>query len=144
MQELRQFLFGSFRLDVTNECLRRGKEEIRLRPKAFTVLRYLVEHPGQLVTKDMLFQTIWPKVYVNEAVLSQNIKEIRKALRDKPKKPHFIETMHRRGYRFIAPVTSSPLLGSSQTSAGSEVSIRPMIREAATIIGSQPLVGRAR
>jgi predicted ATPase len=92
----------------------------------------------------MLFQTIWPKVYVNEAVLSQYIREIRKALRDKPKKPQFIETMHRRGYRFIASVTNSPLPGSSQTSAGGEASIRPMIREAATIIGSQPLVGRAR
>ncbi len=144
MQELRQFLFGSFRLDVTNECLRRGKKEIRLRPKAFTVLSYLVEHSGQLVTKDMLFETIWPKIHVSEAVLSQYIREIRKALRDKPKKPQFIETMHRRGYRFIAPVTSSPLPGSSQMSTGSEASIRPMIREAATIIGSQPLVGRER
>jgi predicted ATPase len=92
----------------------------------------------------MLFQSIWPKVYVSEAVLSQYIREIRKALRDKPKKPQFIETMHRRGYRFVAPVTSRPLPGSSQTSVGSEASIRPMIREAATTIGSQPLVGRER
>lgn len=135
MQETRQFLFGSFCLDVTNECLRQGKEEIRLRPKAFTVLRYLVEHSDQLVTKDMLLQTIWPKVYVTEAVLSEYIREIRKALRDNPKKAQFIRTMHRRGYRFIGPVTGGPRPGSSQTSADSE---------AATTIGSRPLIGRER
>lgn len=85
-----------------------GKSESRLHPKAFAVLRHLVEHPGQLVTKETLLEAVWPKVYVADTVLSVYIAEIRKALGDNPKRPRFIETVHRRGYRFIAPVSTSP------------------------------------
>jgi DNA-binding winged helix-turn-helix (wHTH) protein len=132
MQDERQILFDSFRLDFTNECLWRGKKESRLHPKAFAVLRHLVEHPGQLVTKETLLEAVWPKVYVADTVLSVYIAEIRKALGDNPKRPRFIETVHRRGYRFIAPVSTSP----------EPVSTKPITRRATTTIGSQPLVGR--
>ncbi|MFQ5903431.1 MAG: BREX system ATP-binding domain-containing protein, partial [Candidatus Binatia bacterium] len=132
MQKESQFLFSSFRLDSTNECLWRGKKEIRIHPKAFTLLWYLVERSGQLVTKDILLEVIWPKVYVADTVLSVYISEIRKALGDDPKKPRFIETVHRRGYRFISPVTTRP----------EPVSTEPIVRNATTTIGSHPLVGR--
>src|SRR6516165_8839071 len=98
------FIFGSFRLDVSNASLRGGKQAIALTPKAFNVLRYLVEHAGQLVTKDDLWRAAWPGVTVTDSALAVCLGEIRKALRDARKTPRYIETVHRLGYRFIAPV----------------------------------------
>jgi tetratricopeptide (TPR) repeat protein len=76
--------------------------------------------------------------------LAVYIRKIRKALGDDPRKPEFIETMHRLGYRFVAPITTVAQSGSSQAPADREASMRPIIREAATTIGSRPLVGRKR
>jgi predicted ATPase/DNA-binding winged helix-turn-helix (wHTH) protein len=144
MQEEQQSFFGPFRLDPTNECLWRGNKEIRLHPKAFVLLRYLVDRRGQMVTKESLLETLWPAVNVTEAVLSVYVAEIRKALGEDPKKPTFIETLHRRGYRFIAPVTITHRPGTSQSAAGSEASIKPIILEAATAVGAEPIVGREK
>jgi TolB-like protein/DNA-binding winged helix-turn-helix (wHTH) protein/Tfp pilus assembly protein PilF len=73
-------------------------------PKAYDVLRYLVENPGRLVTPDELLEKLWPETYVNPEVLRKYILDIRKILGDRPDKPVFIETVTKRGYRFIAPV----------------------------------------
>jgi DNA-binding winged helix-turn-helix (wHTH) protein len=101
--------FPPFRLDTANQCLWRGdgvaEERIPLAPKAFDVLRYLVEHPGRLVPHDELLEALWPKTYVQPEVLKSHIAAIRAVLGDDARKPIFIETMSRRGYRFIAPVT---------------------------------------
>src|SRR6266852_4559675 len=101
--------FPPFRLDTVNQCLWRGdglaEERILLAPKAYAVLRYLVEHPGRLVTQDELFEALWPKTYVQPEVLKSHIATIRAVLGDDARKPIFIETLSRRGYRFIAPVT---------------------------------------
>jgi predicted ATPase len=107
MQAEQPFRFNSFRLDTVNACLWRGRQMISLTPKAFAVLRYLVEHAGQLVTKDALLAAIWPEVYVSEGVLTGCIRELRKALGDHPQAPRSIQTVHRRGYRFIAKLQSS-------------------------------------
>ena len=144
MQEAKQLFFGPFRLDPTNECLWRGEKEIRLHPKAFGLLRHLMDHPGQMVTKESLLETIWPAVHVTEAILSVYVAEIRKALGEDPKKPVFIETLHRRGYRFIAPVTIDRTTGMSQSTAASAELIRPIMREAATAIGAEPIIGREK
>lgn len=144
MQEAKRLFFGPFRLDPTNECLWRGEKEIRLHPKAFGLLRYLLDHPGQMVTKESLLETIWPGVHVTEAILSVYVAEIRKALGEDPKKPVFIETLHRRGYRFIAPVTVDRTTGMSHSPAGSEELLRPIMREAATAIGAEPIIGREK
>ena len=77
-----------------------------LTPKAYDVLRYLVEHAGRLVTKQELLDAGWPEVFVGDAALKVCIREIRKALDDEAQKPQYIETAHRRGYRFIATVGS--------------------------------------
>jgi DNA-binding winged helix-turn-helix (wHTH) protein/predicted ATPase len=77
---------------------------VALRPKAFRVLRHLVERPGVLVTKDELLDLVWPGVHVGDAVLKGCVREIRRALGDDPSAPRFIATVHGRGYRFIAPV----------------------------------------
>jgi len=101
------YAFGRFALDPANATLRRGTAVLALTPKAFTVLEYLVAHPGRLVTKDEFMERVWPDVFVGDAVLKVCIAEIRHALGDDPKSPAFIETVHRRGYRFVAPVTTT-------------------------------------
>ncbi|MGH7962030.1 MAG: AAA family ATPase [Candidatus Binatia bacterium] len=101
-------LFPPFRLDPTDERLWRGAQPIVLRHKTLAVLRYLVEHPDQLVTKEELLAAVWPNTVVSKGVLAESIREVRKALGDDPEAPQFVETVHGRGYRFIAPLTISP------------------------------------
>ncbi len=96
--------FGPYRLDEANECLWRGSEVIALRPKAFGVLKCLVERPGQLVTKEHLLDAVWPGTYVGDAVLKDSVRQLREALGDDPKAPRYIETAHRRGYRFVGQI----------------------------------------
>jgi len=101
--------FYSFRLDTVNQCLWRRKdtgddERVRLTPKAFAVLCYLVDRAGRLVMQDELLNALWSDTFVQPEVLKSHILDIRKALGDRPKDPQFIETLPRRGYQFIAPV----------------------------------------
>jgi len=98
-------LFRSFRLDPGNQCLWRGEHRVPLTPKAFDVLRYLVEHPGRLVTQDELLEALWPETYVNPELIKKYILGIRKVLGDKHDNPVYIETLPKRGYQFIAQVT---------------------------------------
>ena len=96
--------FQSFRLDTADQCLWHGKERVPIPPKAYDVLRYLVENPGRLVTQDELLEKLWAETYVNPEAIRKYILDIRKILGDRPDKPEFIETVTKRGYRFIAPV----------------------------------------
>src|SRR5262245_43968757 len=105
--------FHAFRLDPVNLCLWRGDERIPLRPRAFDLLRYLVEHADRLVTHDEILEALWAGTYVNPEVVKKYILEVRKALGDRPGAPAFIETVPRRGYRFVAPVWIA-LLGRRQ------------------------------
>src|SRR5262245_32064124 len=107
MLEDRYFLFGPFRVDPANACVWRGKEQILFPPTTFAVLCYLVEHPGRVITKQTLLEAVWLDAYISEAGLAVRVSAIRKALGDDPKKPQIIETVYRRGYRFIPPVTIS-------------------------------------
>jgi DNA-binding winged helix-turn-helix (wHTH) protein/tetratricopeptide (TPR) repeat protein len=102
--------FGPFQLDPQNARLWRGKRLIALTPKAFAVLCQLVEHAGQLVTKEALLTAVWPEIYVSEGVLSECVRELRHALGDTPQSPRFIETVHRRGYCFLPTVTTRPVI----------------------------------
>jgi TolB-like protein/DNA-binding winged helix-turn-helix (wHTH) protein len=97
--------FHSFRLDAANHCLWHGYDRVPIAPKAFDVLRHLVENPDRLVTQDELLDALWPDTYVNPEILRKYILDIRKVLGDRPNNPKFIETVMKRGYRFIAPVT---------------------------------------
>src|SRR5712692_11516446 len=107
-------VFPPFRVDLVNECLWCREERISLRGKTFAMLRCLLEHPGQLVTKEALLNTVWPDTYVGESALTICIHELRQALGDNPKTPQFIETVHRRGYRFIAPLITTQLVQGSK------------------------------
>jgi DNA-binding winged helix-turn-helix (wHTH) protein len=96
---------GTFWLDTVNEYLWRAGVPIDLPPKAFAVLRYLVEHPGRLVTQQELLDALWPDVHVQPEILKTYIRDLRRILGDRPKAARFIETRPRRGYTFVAAVT---------------------------------------
>jgi predicted ATPase len=101
--------FLEFRLDPANQCIWRrtdSGEEVRvaLTPKAFDVLRYLVERAGQLVNHNELLNDLWPRAYVQPEVLKHQVLELRKVLGDDARHPRYIETLPRRGYRFIASI----------------------------------------
>src|SRR5260370_14927136 len=121
--------FRPFRLDTVNQRLWRGdgvaEERIPLAPKAFDVLRYLVEHPGRLVPHDELLEALWPKTYVQREVLKSHIAFIRAVLGDDARKPLFIETLSRRGYRFIAPVTEGASAGGAAARENSATPATP-------------------
>ncbi|MBO0734148.1 MAG: AAA family ATPase [Methylocapsa sp.] len=101
----RNLIFGPFRLEPANAQLWRGSERITLAPKPFDVLCHLAARAGNLVTKDELLEAIWPNLHISESSLSVAMNALRGALQDDPKTPQFIETVTRRGYRFIAPVS---------------------------------------
>src|SRR4029077_8574507 len=98
-------VFQSFRLDPANQCLWHGENRVTLAPKAFDVLRYLVEHSGRLVTQDEILEALWPETYVNPELIKKYILGIRKVLGDRHDKPEFIETFPKRGYQFVAAVS---------------------------------------
>ena len=93
--------FGRYCLHPT-QGLTRGNVEVRVTPKSLALLRTLVERPGQVVTKEELFRVVWPDTAVSDAALSSCIMELRQALQDDARRPRFIETVHRRGFRFLA------------------------------------------
>ena len=114
-----------------------GERRLDLSPKAFAVLRHLVGHPLALVTKDDLFAAGWGDVVVGEATRTSCIRDLRKALRDASRTPRYIETVHRRGFRFIGPVAALEAPASAPPVAGPPAAVTP----SATV---PALVGRER
>lgn len=102
--EHRLYEFGPFRLDATDRLLWRDAELISLTPKALDLLVLLVESGGRVVTKEDLMRRLWPDAFVEEANLSHHVYKIREALGDHPDGGEYIDTLPRRGYRFVAPV----------------------------------------
>jgi Tol biopolymer transport system component/DNA-binding winged helix-turn-helix (wHTH) protein len=97
--------FGQFRLDLEEHRLFRGDMVVPLTPKAFDLLRVLVLNGGRLMLKDDLIKQVWPATFVEEANLSRVVSVLRAALRDGEDGVRYIETVPKRGYRFVAPVT---------------------------------------
>jgi DNA-binding winged helix-turn-helix (wHTH) protein/tetratricopeptide (TPR) repeat protein len=98
------YRFGPFVLDGSSYRLARDGEPIAISPKIIDLLLYLAARPSTLVSKDELFKALWPDVAVTDNALTQAISELRQALGDDPVKPKYVQTVARRGYRFIAPV----------------------------------------
>jgi len=96
--------FGRYRLDP-RVGLTSGTREIRLTPKALTLLSFLADRPGEVISKNDLFAAVWPETTVGDAALVTCIQELRSALKDDARHPRYIETLHRRGYRFIGKPT---------------------------------------
>ena len=97
--------FGGHQFDLETARLWSGKREVKLTPKASAVLKVLLTHAGQPVGKEELFASVWSGAVVSDDALTSCIQELRRALADNAKQPRFIETRHRRGYRFIARLT---------------------------------------
>jgi DNA-binding winged helix-turn-helix (wHTH) protein len=102
------FHFDAFTLDVRERRLLRGGEAVRLSPKAYDVLVALVQQRGHLVTKEELLRRLWPESFVEEGSLNVYVSALRKALGEDARRPAYIETVARSGYRFIAAVTFDP------------------------------------
>jgi len=102
----RPLAFGSYRFDTDSGRLWSGRDEIRLTPKASAVLAMLLARAGEPVSKEDLFASVWNGTTVSDDALTSCIQELRKALSDDSKNPRFIETRHRRGYCFIAPLSA--------------------------------------
>jgi pimeloyl-ACP methyl ester carboxylesterase/DNA-binding winged helix-turn-helix (wHTH) protein len=97
--------FGDYHLDPVSGHLYHGGVPLPVTPKAFALLHYLALQSGRLVSKQELLDAVWPDVFVGDAVLKVTVRELRRTLGDSPHEARFIETAHRRGYRFVAPVT---------------------------------------
>ena len=96
------YQFGEFTLDVVRGCVLKGGDEIKLRPKVYETLKYLVEHPGRLIGKQELMQAVWPDAFVTDDSLVQCALELRRALDDRSQQ--LLKTVPRRGYLFTAEV----------------------------------------
>src|SRR5215468_1885305 len=140
--------FQAFRLDTANQCLWRKQERVAIPPKPYDMLCYLVENPGRLITQDEFLEKLWPEIYVNPELIRKYILDIRKILRDRPDKPEFIETVTKRGYRFIAPVVDeseadTPDLKTANATAEDEkqeiVGPETSRRERRGLLGQSPL-----
>src|SRR5436190_6395278 len=107
------YAFGEFRVDVQNRMLRRGEGSIALTPKAFELLLLLIQHSGEVVSKDELMQTIWPDSFVEESNLTQTVFMLRKALGETSTQ-RYILTVQGRGYRFAPEVKAVQVNGHEQ------------------------------
>src|SRR4029450_9638645 len=111
--------FGPFCFDMTHNRLWWGEDGIALRPRSLAVLRYLLEHPGRLVSKAELRQHLWGATHVTDTVLRVCIRDIRAVLQDSAVAPQYLETVGQQGYRFLMgdvqeppPLqTTGPILG---------------------------------
>src|SRR5882724_497821 len=119
--------FDGFMIDLTRGCLLRGAEEVKLQPKPFGALTYLVENPGRLIEKAELIQVLWPDTAVTDDSLVQCIGDVRRALGDETQQ--IIRTVTRRGYIFDRPVTSGP---TALTTYTEEKSVQIIIEERET------------
>src|SRR5215475_2364505 len=97
--------FGPFRLATAEHRLYRNSKMVMLPPKEFNLLLLLVQNPGQVMNRESLIKSLWPNTVVEEANLNVHISALRKALAENQGEQHYIETLPRLGYRFIAPVT---------------------------------------
>ena len=102
------FQFEDVTVDLRRMSVWRAGQPVSLEPKTFDVLRYLIEHRDRLVTKEELLDTVWKDTFVTPNVLTRAVAQLRKALGDDAFEARYVETVAKRGYRFIAPVTRYP------------------------------------
>src|SRR5262245_51137577 len=112
---------GPFRLDLKAELLLRGTEPVALGQRAIALLRVLIKHAGKPVSKDTLIEAGWPGLVVEEANLTVQISALRRAFAEEPGGEHWIETLQRRGYRYVGPVTDAEEDSASTTAQPSPV-----------------------
>ena len=118
--------FGPFRTDLSDGSLWRGDEEVRMPPRALALLLYLLERPGRVVSKSDLIDAVWKDANVSETSLTEALGIVRQVLGDSSQNPEYIQTVHRRGYRFIAPISMDTAAGGPRAvTADAEPATRP-------------------
>src|SRR2546422_7288382 len=120
--------FDQFRIDAAERLLLREGTPLGLPPKAFDILLALVRHSGHVLEKGELIETVWPDTFIEENNLTQYISALRKALGDDRREHRYIETVARRGYRFLVPVRQVRDDGPSLI-IGSSTRVRVVIKE---------------
>src|SRR5690349_2109822 len=120
-----QARFGRFELDGANGCLLQDGKLVPLAPTPFAVLCALARQPGTLVTKEALLDEVWGHQFVSESVLKTVIRKLRAVLDDDARQPRFIETVSRRGYRFIATEIPLPTASSARAAVAKTSSQQP-------------------
>ena len=120
-QDNQLYEFGPYVMDARSRILLKDGATVRLTPKAFDTLFVLVQHASQVVEKEQLLKEVWPDIFVEEGSLSHNIHGLRKALGDDSSEPRYIETIPKRGYRFVAPVKISQARVVSEEFAGTDL-----------------------
>src|SRR5262245_13378817 len=102
--------FGPFQFDRAHQLLMREGQEVPLPPRVIGVLDVLTARPGQIVSKQELIETVWKDAFVSDTSLAEAISFLRQALGDDPQQPSYIQTVHRRGYRFLpaSPAADPP------------------------------------
>src|SRR6267378_3113520 len=110
--------FGDFRLDLQERILLKSDgTEVPLTPRVFETLRYLVEHSGRLLDKELIMEAVWPDSIVEENNLAQAISKLRQVFGETPGSQNYIVTVPGRGYRFVAKVTEQPTEAASPANA---------------------------
>ncbi len=122
--ETKQFEFGEFVLDAREKVLLRQGKSLPITPKVFELLLVLIENHGHLVEKSFLMEKVWPDSFVEESNLTFSIRQLRKILGDDIQHPRFIETVPKRGYRFIASTKSGTVNGFDENG-----SLTPLVKE---------------
>jgi len=115
------YRFGPFVVDRTGYRVLRGDRALDLTPKLLDLLLHLLDHAGELVTKEALLDAIWRDANVTDNALAQAVSDLRDALEDDPSSPTYIKTIARRGYRFVATVTALPVPAAA--SAGADTAV---------------------
>ena len=125
-----QLSFGPFTFDPGSRLLRRNGEEVALPPRVLGVLAELLERAGEVVPRQELINTVWKDAFVTDTSLAEAVSALRQALGDDAQSPTYVQTLHRRGYRFVAPVSSPEVVAASRAAAattGGEEPVRPAI-----------------
>src|SRR5579859_7405755 len=135
-RELAMLRFGLYQLDPA-QGLRRGTRDIRITPKSLSLLHFLAERAGQVVTKEDVFHTVWPDATVSDSALTSCIQELRPVLRDDARQPRFIETLHRRGYRFIPHTSGEVRKIRNEVASAATV---PFLRDDVPFVGREALM----
>ena len=126
--------FGPFTFDRANGLLRKGTRELPLPPRVLGVLDLLVSRPGEIVPKQEIIDSVWKEAFVTDTSLAEAISVLRQAVGDNPQAPNYVQTVHRRGYRFVAPVT---LVGPASLAIESGASASTHIERVSPSIGGQ-------
>src|SRR6516165_11014786 len=101
------FEFDDFRVDTGQFFLTKAGHSSPMTPTVFRILVFLLEHPGEVVTKEQLMKQVWPDSFVEEGNLNRNVSTLRKALGERPSDHRYIETIPKTGYRFITSVKTT-------------------------------------